>query len=148
MKMFLAAGAACLAVCAIAPQAQAASRYYSEVRQLNNQINLGVKDGSLTPSEARDLRLKLIDAEVKEAHDTRGGTYTPGIDQDLAARYASISADIHAQRINDQRVIIRHKPAVRRASVHRPAHHAPRRPVHAVVHKTVVVHKAVAVHKK
>jgi len=139
MKLFLAAGAAALAVFAVAPLAQAAARYSAETRQLSDQINQGVRDGSLTPSETRTLRLELIDAEVKEAHDTKDG-YSKGIDQDITARYAAVAADIHALRINDQRVIIRHPQIVR----HRQVHHLVRRPVHKTTHKPAghTIHKA------
>ena len=140
MKLFLAAGAAALVVCAGAPQAQAAARYSAETRQLAGQINQGVRDGSLTPSETRTLRLELIAAEVKEAHDTKDG-YSKGIDQDITARYAIVAADIHALRINDQRVIIRHPQIVR----HRQVHHLVRKPVHKATHKTThrTIHKPV-----
>ena len=100
MKMVLAAGMAVLMFGVALPEASQA-RGNLQVRRLSAQIDRGVHDGSLTRSEARDLRLRLIRVEVLEARDLRHG-FTPAETQDLNGRYTAVEADIHAQRTNAQ----------------------------------------------
>jgi hypothetical protein len=139
MKMLLAAGAAALLFGAALP-AMSPAHGLEQVKRLSSEITSGLRDGSLTKKEGETLRLELIRAEVVENH-AAGHGYTEKEDRDLDARYAAVEADIHAMKVNADRVSVR-----RPVPYHRAAHH--RRVVHkAAVHRAPV-HKAVIVHKK
>ena len=139
MKMLLAAGTAALLFGAALP-GMSQARGLEQVKRMSSEITAGLRDGSLTKKEGETLRLELIRAEVVENHDAGHG-YTDKENQDLANRYAAVEADIHAMKVNDDRVVVRSP-----VPYHRAVHH--RRVVHkATVHRAPV-HKAVIVHKK
>jgi hypothetical protein len=139
MKMLLAAGTAALLVGAALPQMSQAHSL-DQVKRMSSEITSGLRDGSLTKKEGEALRLELIRAEVVENH-AAGRGYTDRENRDLDARYAAVEADIHAMKVNDDRVVVS-----RPVPYHRVVHH--RKVVHkAVVHHTAS-HKTVIVHKK
>ena len=109
MKMPLAAAAAALVLCAGLPQVSQA-RAVIQVRRVSSQISLGLRDGSLTRREARDLRLKLINIELLQAHDMRGGGISKAQTQDVDMRYAALAEQVHAERINARHTAPRRQP--------------------------------------
>ena len=131
MKMLLAAGTAALLFGAAAPCVSQAHSL-DQVKRMSSEITAGLRDGSLTKKEGETLRLQMINAEVVENHDARHG-YSHKEDQEIDNRYAAVEANIHALKINDDRVVMHHYVAHRRA----PVHHK------AVVHKAAI-HKAPA----
>ena len=117
MKKLLAMAAVGLLACA--PPGISQARRLPQIKHLSAEIDRGVRDGSLTRTEARDLREKLIALEADDARDIgyrvkqpkiRGVTPAPTDPKafDLDRRFAAMEADIRVQRANNVRARHRH----------------------------------------
>jgi hypothetical protein len=66
------------------------------------RINQGIRDGSLTRNEARNLRRQLMDARMLEARYTRDGRVSAREARDLDRRYAALSQRLRWERNDGQ----------------------------------------------
>jgi len=70
--------------------------------RIEARIDRGIRDGSLTRREARDLRIQLQDARRLEAAYARDGRISGREARDLDQRYAALSTRLRWERNDGQ----------------------------------------------